>query len=112
MGSNEQNFSRIQYPENVKQNVHAQAFYGVILPIINDKVEYDISLIGNIALEIADIIENWAKVDWINNNDIHNKIEQDIDDLFWRYEKEGLKLGYDVVEKIIENVKTVAIKRF
>lgn len=106
------NKSGIQYPENIKQNVHAQAFYGVILPIINDKVECDISLIGNIALEIADIIQNWAKVDWTNNNDIHNKIEQDIDDLFWRYEKEGLKLEYDVVEKIIENVKTVAIKRF
>ena len=106
------NRSGLNYPENIKQNVHAQAFYGVILPIINEKEYHDINIIGDIALKIAEIIKTWAKLDWENNIDIHNKIAQAIDDLFWEYESKGVKLDYQDVEKIIENVKTVAIKRF
>ena len=106
------NRSGLNYPENVKQNVHAQAFYGVILPIINEREYHDINIIGDIALKIVEIIKTWAKVDWENNIDIHNKIAQAIDDLFWEYEFKGIKLDYQDVEKIIENVKTVAIKRF
>ena len=63
-------------------------------------------------MDIADIIERCTKVDWENNVNIHNEIAQEIDDLFWSYEKKGLKLPYEQVEKIIENVKTVAVKRF
>lgn len=106
------NRSGLNYPENVKQNVHAQAFYGVILPIINENAYHDLNIIGEIALKIAGIIKNWAKVDWVNNTDVHNRIAQDIDDLFWENESKGIKLDYQDVEKIIEKVKTVAIKRF
>lgn len=106
------NKSSVTYPDAVKQNVHAQAFYGVILPIINEVADFDINLIGEVALDIADIIERCTKVDWENNVNIHNEIAQEIDDLFWGYEKKGLKLPYEQVEKIIENVKTVAVKRF
>ena len=69
-------------------------------------------LLFKIALDIPDIIERCTKVDWENNVNIHNEIAQEIDDLFWSYEKKGLKLHYEQVEKIIENVKTVAVKRF
>ena len=106
------NRSGISYPENIKQNVHAQAFYGVILPIINENTYHDLNIIGEIALKITEIIQNWAKVDWANNIDIHKKIDQDIDDLFGEYEHKGIKLEYQSVEKIMENVKKVAIKRF
>lgn len=60
------NKSSVSYPEAVKQNVHAQAFYGVILPIINEVADFDINLIGEVALDIADIIERCTKVDWEN----------------------------------------------
>ena len=41
------------------------------------------------------------------------RIEEDIDDLFYKYEKErGLKLSFDLIDKIIDNVKTVALRRF
>ena len=52
-------------------------------------------------------------MDWTNNNTIHDRISQDIDDLFYKYEKEhGLKLSFDLIDKIIDNVKTVALRRF
>ncbi len=106
------NRSGVIYPENVKQNVHAQAFYGVILPIISSELICDINIIGYIALEIAQIIEKWAKVDFAANVSIHNKIAQDIDDLFWKYEDKGVKLSYEKIDEIIEQIKMVAIKRF
>ena len=41
------------------------------------------------------------------------RIEEDIDDLFYKYEKErSLKLSFDLIDKIIDNVKTVALRRF
>ena len=107
------NKSGISYPKCIEQSVHAQAFYGVILPIINDNEEYEIELIGEVATRIAEIIQEHTKVDWTNNVDIHHAIAQDIDDMFYDYEKSGLIcLSLDKVDKIIENVTTVALKRF
>ena len=52
-------------------------------------------------------------MDWTHNLTIHDRISQDIDDLFYRYQKEkGLVLSFDVIDMIIENVKTVALRRF
>ena len=56
---------------------------------------------------------NHSQVDWTDNKTIHDRISQDIDDLFYDYEKErGLKLSFDTIDRIIENVKTVALRRF
>lgn len=108
-----QNKSGISYPKCIEQSVHAQAFYGVILPIINEVEKYDVELIGEIAIRIAEIIQEHTKVDWTNNVDIHHAIAQDIDDMFYDYEKSGkISLPLEKVDKIIENVTTVALKRF
>lgn len=107
--------SSISYPESIKNNVHAQAFYGVLSAILDDdksaSVEPD--FVAEIAAEITKIIAKHSQVDWTNNKTIHDRISQDIDDLFYEYEKtRGMKLSFDVVDKIIENVKTVALRRF
>ena len=68
---------------------------------------------AEIAEDITAIIANHSQVDWTNNQTIHDRISQDIDDLFYAYEKErGLMLDFDLIDKIIENVKTVALRRF
>ena len=68
---------------------------------------------AEIAIEITAIIAKHSQVDWTNNQTIHDRISQDIDDLFYDYEKDrGLKLDFEVIDKIIENVKTVALRRF
>ena len=44
---------------------------------------------------------------------VYNKIAQDIDDMFFEVENEtGLKIDFDSIDKIIENVITVALRRF
>lgn len=107
--------SSISYPESIKNNVHAQAFYGVLSAILDDdkSVSVEPDFVAEIAEEITKIIAKHSQVDWTNNKTIHDRISQDIDDLFYEYEKtRGMKLSFDVVDKIIENVKTVALRRF
>ena len=107
--------STVTYPESIKNNVHAQAFYGVLSAVFNEAKEAEVSpdFAAKIAEEITKIVANHSQVDWTNNKTIHDRISQDIDDLFYDYEKEqGLKLSFDTIDKIIENVKTVALRRF
>ena len=105
----------ITYPEKIKGNVHAQAFYGVISAILDDEVDLgsNIDTISNISLEVTAIVQKHDTVDWQTNKAIHNKIAQDIDDMFYRLEKEqGFVVDFDTIDKIIENVITVALRRF
>ena len=107
--------SIVSYPESIKHNVHAQAFYGVLSALFDDAQVEDMSadFAAEIAAEITAIIAKHSHVDWTNNKTIHDRISQDIDDLFYGYEKErGLTLEFELIDKIIENVKTVALRRF
>ena len=103
------------YPEKIKGNVHAQAFYGVITAILDDVMDINanIDMISDISLRITEIVDAHNMVDWQTNKDIHNKIAQDIDDMFYEIEKDtGIIVDFNSVDKIIENVKTVALRRF
>ncbi len=107
--------TNIVYPEKVKGNVHAQAFYGVVSAILDDVIDLNanIETVSDISLEITSIIQKHNTVDWQSNKDIHNKIAQDIDDLFYKLEKEqNFVVDFDTIDKIIENVITVALRRF
>ena len=107
--------STVSYPDRIKHNVHAQAFYGVITALLCDAQVPQITpdFVAEIAEEITSIIAKHSQVDWTNNQTIHDRISQDIDDLFYGYEKErNLVLDFELIDKIIENVKTVALRRF
>lgn len=107
--------TNITYPEKIKGNVHAQAFYGVITAILDDEIDINdnLDVVSDISLEVTDIIKKHDTVDWQTNKEIHNKIAQDIDDMFYRLENEiGFTIDFDTIDKIIENVITVALRRF
>lgn len=107
--------ANIVYPDKIKGNVHAQAFYGVISAVLADVVDLSAQLdtISDLTLAVTEIIERNSYVDWQNNTDIHKRIAQDIDDLFYDYEQNrGFKVDFDTIDKITENVKTVALRRF
>lgn len=107
--------STVNYPERIKGNIHAQAFYGVLAAAF-DEVENSIitpDFVAEVSERITMIIAFHSQVDWTSNTTIHDRISQDIDDLFYEYEKKkGLKLSFDLIDKIIDNVKTVALRRF
>lgn len=107
--------STVSYPERIKTNVHAQAFYGVLAALFDEVEDEQITpdFVAEVSEEITKIVASHSQVDWTNNKTIHDRISQDIDDLFYQYEKErGLKLSFDLIDKIIDNVKTVALRRF
>lgn len=107
--------STVSYPERIKANVHAQAFYGVLTALFDEVEDERITpdFVAEVSEEITKIVASHSQVDWTNNKTIHDRISQDIDDLFYKYEKErGLKLSFDLIDKIIDNVKTVALRRF
>lgn len=107
--------STVSYPERIKTNVHAQAFYGVLTALFDEVEDKQITpdFVAEVSEEITKIVASHSRVDWTNNKTIHDRISQDIDDLFYKYEKErGLKLSFDLIDKIIDNVKTVALRRF
>lgn len=107
--------STVSYPERIKNNVHAQAFFGVLTALFDEVEDERITpdFVAEVSEEITKIVASHSQVDWTNNKTIHDRISQDIDDLFYKYEKEhGLKLSFDLIDKIIDNVKTVALRRF
>lgn len=107
--------STVSYPARIKTNVHAQAFFGVLTALFDEVEDEQITpdFVAEVSEEITKIVASHSQVDWTNNKTIHDRISQDIDDLFYKYEKErGLKLSFDLIDKIIDNVKNVALRRF
>ena len=115
MGDYHAGRSTVSYPERIKNNVHAQAFFGVLTALFDEVEDERITpdFVAEVSEEITKIVASHSQGDWTNNKTIHDRISQDIDDLFYKYEKEhGLKLSFDLIDKIIDNVKTVALRRF
>lgn len=105
------------YPEVIRENQNAQAFYGVTKDILSETVEstvnYNTESLGHLASKIDEIIKEHQKVDWHDNLDIHNRIDQELDDLLFDFkEKYNLDIDFDTIDKIIEQVKKVALRRY
>ncbi|MGG2941367.1 hypothetical protein ABEO47_15795, partial [Heyndrickxia faecalis] len=96
---------------------NAQAFYGVTKDILSETKEtaanYDTNTLGDLALKVDEIIQEHQKVDWHDNVEIHNRIAQELDDLLFDFkEKHHLDIDFDTIDKIIEQIKTVALRRY
>ena len=73
----------------------------------------DNDFMAQMSIDITEIFKSHIQVGWEQNITIQNRISQDIDDLFYEYEKSlGFKISFDLIDKIIENSKTVAMRRF
>ncbi|HZG73836.1 MAG TPA: type I restriction enzyme endonuclease domain-containing protein, partial [Chondromyces sp.] len=106
-----------EYPTVIKENRNAQAFYGVTKDILSETKEatasYDTNTLGNLASKMDEIIKEHQKVDWHDNLEIHNRIAQELDDLLFDFkEKYNLEIDFDTIDKIIEQIKTVALRRY
>lgn len=103
------------FPEVIHDNFHAQAFYSVVESVVeelNEITSYQ-TLLGNIALKIYDLIKENTKVDWHNNEDVHKKMDQAIEDLLYSSTQDNkLKLSFEQIDKINEKVRTIALRRF
>ena len=107
--------TELKYPERIKDNVHAQAFYGVVSAILDEVIPLSKNrdIVADLSADITDIIKEYSKVDWTSNIDIHKKISHALDDLLYDYsDNNNWNLSFEIMDKIIDNVKTIALRRF
>ena len=81
--------STVSYPASIWNNVYAQTFYGVTSAIFSSEKDVNVSsdFAAKMAIAITEIVVKHSQVDWTSNKTIHDRISQDIDDLFYMYEK-------------------------
>ncbi len=129
MGDFRKGYSGTAFPEKIKHNIHAQAFYGVIKDVLEDESQNDSSgsdgvketpeiynydgILADIATDVNIIIERHSKVDWHDNPDVHKRISQEIDGLLYLAKKKHFPgLSFSQIDRIIESIKTVALRRY
>lgn len=108
-------YSGTSYPELIKNDPDAQAFFGVVNEALGEYQvkEKSVDNVAALAVEIDKIIEKHSKVDWHDNLDVHNRITQEIDDLLYVFTKEhSIELDFNQIDRIIETLKTVALRRY
>jgi type I restriction enzyme R subunit len=105
--------SNIEYPQAISEDEHSQAFYGSVKESFASYDAISDDRIAGLAVEIKKIIESHIKVDWKDNVEIHKRITQEIDDLLYYFsEANGCELDFDLIDPMIENIKTIALRRF
>ncbi len=107
--------TEVKYPERIKDDVHSQAFFGSIKTIFEDEKMDGISeeLLADLSCDVTAVIKEYSKVDWTSNSDIQKKISQALDDLLYDYsDNNGWDLSFELIDKLIDNIKTIALRRF
>lgn len=114
-------YSGTSYPRKIKNNNHAQALYGVLKDSLvkedfassfKDEEGYN-NLLADAAIELDDIIERNSKVDWHDNPDVHKKISAEIDAYLYKLKTTIMpSLTFDKIDQIINDIKTVALRRY
>jgi len=122
-------YSGITYPQKIRHNVNAQAFYGVVKEALESNLPYSIkdgnmvheapeiydyeNILADVAVDVDLIIQEHSKVDWHDNPDVHNDISTALDELFYNLKKTCFTdLTFVQVDRIIEDIKTVALRRY
>ena len=74
MGDYHAGRSTVSYPERIKNNVHAQAFFGVLTALFDEVEDERITpdFVAEVSEEITKIVASHSQVDWTNNKTIHD----------------------------------------
>jgi type I restriction enzyme R subunit len=122
----QEGYTDIEYPSNIKNKPNAQAFYGAALGAFEDgNPTYDIDnaankktviskeKIGELSVLIEEIVEKYTKVDWHDNTDVHNRIEQEVEDLLFDFaEANNIDLDFQLIDKILKDITAIALRRY
>lgn len=103
-------------PENLRNQDVAKAFYGEILQIFQphalDAARLK-TLSAETAVEIDEIIRRHKIVNWTTNADVQNRMRTAIEDyLHDMKDEEGIDLGFDEIDAILERTLDIARVRY
>lgn len=99
-------------PISILNNEVAKAFYGVVFEKIK---KYDSSKdsAAELALKIDKIILDNQYVDWIKNQDLQNKIINDIEDVLYDFKDTNkINITFDDIDFIIDESMKIAKRRY
>src|SRR5690625_1268117 len=111
----------IGYPEEIRHNPHARAFYGSLQEELKDsKADYVVEdgkrsqeILGKASLDIEEAVRKEVKVDWHENEDVKNSMEQAIEDLLFEYKEQyQLEMDWDMIDKLNQKIQEIARQRF
>lgn len=121
-------YSGTTYPEKIKHNVNAQAFYGVVKEIIQDEGFYQENsdmahesqplysleeILANVSIDVDKIIDKHSKIDWHDNDDVHKSIRYDLFDVLYQMCKENIpNATLNLIDMLTENIMKVALRRY
>ena len=96
-------------PPGLKDKEEAKAFFGVLKKVLEQKNKDISNTLVEMSIKIAEIIEKHCVVDWVRNQDIHNKIKNEIEDyLCEQKESTGLSMDFDSIDRIMEETIKIA----
>ena len=109
--------SSVKYPENIMDDSDAKSFYGAVCAGIKKSTGIaDVEIteaMGELALNIKDIIVKHTKRDWRDNVIVHRDIKKALDDRLFDYiEDNQLDWSLDTIDIIIDEVMMVAKKNY
>lgn len=120
--------SGVIYPETIKHNVNAQAFYGVVKEVMEGEEFYSTTsdrtnesgaiyiieeVIAAVAADVDAVVDRLCKVDWHDNPDVHKNISYSLIDILFSMKKDYYpSMSYELIDKIIEKIMIVALRRY
>jgi type I restriction enzyme, R subunit len=103
-------------PDVLKDKDVAKAFYGITNETVSkiaDRDEDNKTISAEVGLKIDEIIQKHKIVDWQFNEDVKNKMRQEIEDYLYSMKgRYDLKLDWDQIDDIIERSIVVAMRRY
>jgi type I restriction enzyme R subunit len=128
----ENNENKNNYPDSIKNNKCAMAFYDNIGLYINEKtnesnhntelvaepkaiygeIKKEKNITENIAIKLNEIFKEVSKKpDWVNNSDVKNQIEGQIEDILWDLE-DKYNIQFEDAEAIIGRIRNIGINNY
>ena len=102
-------------PPELQNHEVAQAFFGVIKEVFanHQASGFDVSALGaSAALQTDEIIRSRKIVNWTNNTDVQNQMQNAIEDYLHELESSGLDLSFDEIDMILEKCLDIARRRY
>lgn len=106
------NENKNSYPQTIKNNKCAIAFYDNLAEFLNPVINNKSEVLEEVVLKINEIFKDVSKKpDWVNNSDVKNQIEGQIEDILWNLEDE-YNTQFENSEEIIGRIRNIGINNY